>query len=439
MVAVIKQTYLHYRQDGVLSTVKLVLSTLRSRLRSGIYLSVYRVKQPFILSWLRLVGLLSGSRSAGTVFVVPIVDTEGPSSTDIGSSWKKVDAMVEKVMSRSFRESFRDSSGRPVVISWFIVDWVGYKENPRRRILGHHRIFDHFQDRWLRKNLWKDGVYWHYHHSKSDGKWGVCTDWRDNNLYEKVLCRRIIDRNFFPSCYRGGDTMENNNSSSWLERWIPFDFSNRAPFVDDTANKIYDWHKAPSDWSIYHPATSDYQKRGSMKRWVARSIEAQDRRRFNEREVEKAFLRAQGGKDTILSFFGHEYKGLFDDFEYGFDLIRGVSSRYPQVKVRNATALEAMQKCVARESQPLILRTRLKNNVLEVLSNKKIFSPQPFLAVKDINNAYFRADLEKKGKNAWTFRFNKKKVESIGVGASDSEGHTFVAKIDLNSRVLRQA
>ena len=41
------------------------------------------------------------------------------------------------------------------------------------------------------------------------------------NLHE-ILCRKIIERNFFPSCFRAGFQAERPDSNLFLEQWIPF-------------------------------------------------------------------------------------------------------------------------------------------------------------------------------------------------------------------------
>ncbi|MBN1156094.1 hypothetical protein JXA85_00615 [Candidatus Woesearchaeota archaeon] len=431
MANLIRRLQARSRKEGVLPVALLALKTLHRRLRYHTYFLSYLLKQEIYIHTLKISNSIRRASRQGTLFIVPIIDTEGPSSTDIGSDWSKVDEMVEEVMSRQFRTKFKDSFGNLLVLSWFIVDWVNYRQNPRKRILGHHKIFDHFHDLWLSENRWKDGIYWHYHHSKSDGSWGIHKDWNDNRYYEDVLCRKIIDRNFFPSCYRAGNTMETNASSAWLEKWIPFDFSSRSPFIDDTAEDIFDWHNSPTDWSVYHPSHRDYQVRGDMKRWVFRSLDADNRKWFTQREVENAFLRAKGGKDTILSFFSHDYKDLSGDFRYALDLIKCVAKSYPEVEMRNASAKDAVSKIIKENKVPLKLKLTLKKDSLVIKSDKELFSEQPFLAFKDVRGSYFRGDVKKIGKNVWGCRFERKSIASIAVGAADKSGNTCVARIDL--------
>ena len=59
-------------------------------------------------------------------------------------SWEKIDEMLEHIMSSEFREEFTDSYGNGWVFNWHILDHVGFENNPRRRDLGYHNIFDHY-------------------------------------------------------------------------------------------------------------------------------------------------------------------------------------------------------------------------------------------------------------------------------------------------------
>jgi hypothetical protein len=52
--------------------------------------------------------------------------------------------MLRKIFSQSFRNEHKDSFGRNWIFNWHCLDHVGYKHNPRRRDLGYHKIFDHY-------------------------------------------------------------------------------------------------------------------------------------------------------------------------------------------------------------------------------------------------------------------------------------------------------
>ena len=60
-------------------------------------------------------------------------------------SWEQVEKMIFSVTNEEFRYRFSDSKGNPYTFSWFIVDTVGYKDNPRRKAVGFHTIWDQYQ------------------------------------------------------------------------------------------------------------------------------------------------------------------------------------------------------------------------------------------------------------------------------------------------------
>ena len=168
------------------------------------------------------------------IFIALNVDTEGPvtdeTHSDLLNNWKAIDESLKKIFSDSFRQEFSDSSGEPVKFNWFIMDWAGFKTNPVKRDFGYHKIFDHYVENFgssIKK--FNDGIYWHYHHPPKSGignEWNP--NWKQNREYENILCRAVIERNFFPAIFRAGGTIENNDASNWLEKWIPFDYSSRA-------------------------------------------------------------------------------------------------------------------------------------------------------------------------------------------------------------------
>ncbi len=60
-------------------------------------------------------------------------------------TWDKIDGMLESCMSPAFRQQTVDSEGQGWVYNWFCVDHVDYDLNPRRRDIGYHNVYDHYQ------------------------------------------------------------------------------------------------------------------------------------------------------------------------------------------------------------------------------------------------------------------------------------------------------
>ena len=78
-------------------------------------------------------------------------------------TWDKVDAMLAKLMSESFRTHIPDSAGKGWIYNWFCVDHVDYDLNPRRRDIGYHNIFEHYSPQIRETGSTQDGLHFHYH------------------------------------------------------------------------------------------------------------------------------------------------------------------------------------------------------------------------------------------------------------------------------------
>ena len=94
---------------------------------------------------------------------------------------------------------------------------------------------------------------------------------RNDNLFQ-ILCRRIIDRNWFPSSFRAGFHAERQDLYNFLEEYIPFDLSNINKNKTKHSNYKphlkaigYDWRRATDKWEIYNPGRYDYQIKGKSK------------------------------------------------------------------------------------------------------------------------------------------------------------------------------
>ena len=60
-------------------------------------------------------------------------------------TWTEVDAMLDRVLAPAFRNRIPDSAGNGWVYSWFCRDNANFLNNPRRRDIGYHNIFDHYR------------------------------------------------------------------------------------------------------------------------------------------------------------------------------------------------------------------------------------------------------------------------------------------------------
>jgi hypothetical protein len=149
-----------------------------------------------------------------------------PHLLSYNDTWKKIREMLSKISKKKFRNILKDSNGASYKISWHCVDHVNYSNNPRRRDIGYSKIFD-FYNNFIKKNHLNDKIHFHFHPMpiSKEANRNATLYFRNDNLYQ-ILCRRILDKNWFPVANRAGFHVERPDSHWFLEQFIPFDLSN---------------------------------------------------------------------------------------------------------------------------------------------------------------------------------------------------------------------
>lgn len=368
-------------------------------------------------------------------------------------TWKKIDGMLDHIGDAKFRNHTPDSYGGGWIYNWHCVDHVGYTENPRRREVGYHAIFDHYRD-FICSTEAYDGLHWHFHpsHPSGCGHKSATNYLRDNKFFD-ILTRRVIDRDWFPSVNRAGFHTERPDSHWLLEQWIPFDISNQA--CDDTGEqpdlgngRFGDWRRAPSDWSIYHPHHDDYQVPGACRRYIARCLNVGTRLRLlSEADVRQAFDRVLDKGPTLMAFTDHDFRDIAVDVEHVRHLLRKVSSDYPGVRYRYCEAREAMNRVALgdyRLPKSNILSYSLDSGVLEdakvltVRASDAIFGPQPFLAIRTRAGDYHHENFDVQDPlNQWTFVFDDhtfpwKALDRVSVATNDHQGFSHIVRVKVD-------
>ena len=262
------------------------------------------------------------------VHVVFCMDTEGPcddpDNSEILKNWEAVDQAMDKLFKEDFRNKFVDSFNGNLKLGWFFLTWSGFKNeiNPRNRDLGYHKVLDHYRSRWGKLiQTFGDEECWHYHHPPKSGvvnEWS--TDWNSSEEYKNIISRQIIEREWFPVCFRAGGTIMDKNLSQWVDKWFPFDYSNRAP-LDVT---VMDWSDGIDEWKAYNPDPEFFKTEGNGKRYLARTMDlVTSSYKADESDIEKAFLEAADRGYSILSTFDHDYR----DIEHRFiEFMRSVEA-----------------------------------------------------------------------------------------------------------------
>ena len=382
--------------------------------------------------------------------------------TNYNDTWKKIDQMIKKIFSRNFRNNDKDSFGGNWIFNWHCLDHVGYKYNPRKRTLGYHKIFDYYK-KVLRKNKnHKDRIHWHFHPMSTYNDAHRCaTSYVNSPELYQILCRRILERNWFPSVFRAGFQTERPDSNWFLEQWIPFDISNMSMLnnedidnsIDFKNGRSGDWRRAPKDWSIYHPDHDDYQKNGNCRRWIGRALNVMNRiGSINQKEMDRAFLQANKNNPALVGFASHDFRNLETEVNYLRDMIKKSSKKYPNVKFKYSEAKNAFVEIVKfkekikKIDKPIKIKVTFKKKTLSDVPSLtikcvqgKVFGPQPFLSIKTKKKRYIHDNLDfSKNKKIWHYAFHGdtlpiNDVDEIGIAANDRFGNTHIKRLKFKS------
>lgn len=356
-----------------------------------------------------------------------------------GKDWFTLEKTLQKVTDDKFRNILKDSCNHGWVYSWFCLDHVGFTgNNPRRRDLGHHKIFDRYMKMVMEQNK-GDIVQFHHHPVSFSGNANECgTAYWGRSTLNDILTRKIIDRHWFPAAFRPGFHLERADSHWFLEQWIPFDYGNQAVSRQETNQpdmadgRFGDWRLAPDEWKPYHPSYRNYQLKGKCRRWITRCLNMYARlNEITQEDVNDAFELALREGKAILAFTDHDFKNMEFDVDRVRGFIKSASEKYSGVSFEFTDAITAMRKYLDLVPQKIGLECdicRVSNGMrLNIRTEKDIFGTQPYLAIKTKDNEYLWDNLDNGLHNQWDYIFDYNSIsydliEKIGVAASAPSG-----------------
>jgi len=366
-------------------------------------------------------------------------------------TWDQISEMHETVMSPKWRATMPDSFGHPYVVSWFCMDHVDYKSNPRRRSMGFHSVYEHYRAYLKHYQPQSDDIYWHYHPPAFCGDaHHMGRGFTVNLLHNEILSRRIIDHQWFPVCNRAGGHDETFDINVWLEKWMPFDLSSQNKENDPGKDLEYsqlvpgrysDWRGAPTNWRVYHPDLYDYRKEGNLKRWMGRCLNMNARYSpFLEDDMHQACKMAAQGQNVLVSVTNHDFRDMIGEITNFATTVRSVADQYKDQGVTFAWAnpVEAFRGVLNLEKEsPPKFECEFTETTLRIRSDKDIWGIQPFYAMKTLDGRYLHDDLIIDSPREWAYSFDHatirtKALEKIGFACNDKTGTTTVMTLDLN-------
>lgn len=376
-----------------------------------------------------------------------VMDFVSTDRLDYNRSWTEVDAMLDTLMSRQWRMEHVDDFENGYVFSWFVMDHVGFVSNPRQRALGFHSVYEHYVEQLRLNNPEQDALYWHFHPVPFGFQANRAScNYSFTNLHIESISRRLLDHLDFPAAFRPGLHCERPDINTFLEMWIPVDFGNQgmperaedALQKDVGGGRFGDWRRAPSDWGVYHPDWYDYQAKGGMKRYIARCLNLNARiRPITREEIVRAFERAKQGKPAILAVTSHDQNKMAEPISRYMELVRDVQRQFPGVRIRHANAVDAVRRAESIPSGPPVhFDLAWDGNRLDVIADKDIWGPQPWLCFKTLDNRYLHENPDKQGNRHWSFIFDADSIvlqslEAIGLATNDDQLNTTICRIPV--------
>ena len=156
-------------------------------------------------------------------------------------------------------------------------------------------------------------------------------------------------------------------------------------------------------------------------------------REITVEDIEEAFVAASQGNDVILAFTNHDYKDMDVEISRVRELIKEVSNRYNNISFEYKDALEAMRIVLNIAKEKSFLEASIMDEQfppkLIVKSRKKLFGPQPFLAIKSKEGKYYWDNFDFLEDKIWSYTFDNNtieldKIEEIGIASNTPSGVT---------------
>jgi len=354
------------------------------------------------------------------------------------SSWKDIRTMLLDLLSDDFRERQVDDFGNGWIYSWHCMDHMHYTVNPRHKDVGYGNIFRYYRDILKETGSMQDEINWHFHPVSLTGNpLNAATSYLNSYpILLEILCRRVLEDDWFPTVNRPGFHAERPDVHLFLEQWIPYDYANQVhedqvDQLDLINGRFGDWRRAPLTWRGYNPSFEDYQQEGACKRTIFRCLNVGTRTRvLKENHVIDAFQEAERVGNAILAFTDHDYRDMRVDVEEVRSLINKVRPNFQNVKICYSgaqAAARAVQNVELSPAPELIIEIHGNLLIVELVAGE-IFGSQPFLAIMDKSGRVYHDNLDLKDPGKfWSYTFDVQtlpinSITRIGVAAAGRYG-----------------
>ena len=356
------------------------------------------------------------------------------------------------VMDSSFRTPMKDSYGRPMKMTWWMMAGNVFERSKNCNIPVRNNITLHLMKKYQQEaiNRYDDQLTLHYHNYywsdyNGDGifYYNQGLDFRLNqDDYEECLSKYLIEEDVFPISFRSGWHYMDNYWQAYQERFIPFDMSNAYPSkgggYEEPTNNIIDWSESPTEFEPYHPNADNYQIKGDLKQWRLRSLMFAPNSSRIQSSLEVMFQQAANGNDQMVCIWSHLPQ---DDFLPGMQYVHEVAdtlSKQYGVDFMYAKDVEAMRMWINPEDTiaPVLTVNEIVDGDeirFEMVTDGPIFQvAEPFITIKNKYEEYKRLDCNITGVNRWETieGIPVDELAKVSVAVCDSVGNQ--AKVHLD-------
>ncbi|MGO9204299.1 MAG: hypothetical protein ACLQM8_27585 [Limisphaerales bacterium] len=355
-----------------------------------------------------------------------------------------------QVMDPAFRQQFADSNGNPLKMTWWMLvgSVYGLSDNTDVPIVNlmplhlmqkyHGAALSQFGDE---LTLHYHTFYWSDYSDSGVFYWNEAQCFHDcRGNFDQALAQSLLEEGVFPVSFRSGWHYMDNEWQNYLNQLLPYSMDNNSPaywpwYTNGVIFNVMDWSQAPLDFVPFNPSPANYQVPGASPGWNVRSVKLQN---VTQTLMNQVFAAAAAGTDQVASLWAHLAENDFLTSLVQVDgLAHVAASNYPTVPFLYCTAVEAMQRWrgLSEQTPPQLHISELlegEKTALLLDTDKPIFQPQPFVAVKDLYGQYQIVPCIESAANSWmaVLPVPRGMLAKYGVAVTDLAGN-------LTTRIVR--
>jgi hypothetical protein len=346
-----------------------------------------------------------------------------------------------QVMDPALRSRFTDSFGQPLKLTWWMMVGNIFRDSdnqnvPRPGAMPLYLMKKYHLDA-IRQ--FGDEISLHYHtffwsDYNQDGiyYWNEARTFHEcREEFDLTLAECLLEEEVFPVSFRSGWHFMDNEWQQRLNELLPFCMHNDSPHLGvdsiEPLENALDWSKATTSFVPYHPSSANYQLPGDGPGWEVRSVKMPS---MTQAAMNQMFAAART-TDQVACLWAHLPETVYLDDLAKIDAFAHVAAtNYTNVTFRYCTAVEAMQRWLGlTNSTPpqLDVFEDVEGEIttLTITSSQPIFQPQPFVALKDVQERYYVLNCNPAGPNAWTVSLPlaRSDLAKVGVAVTDLNGN----------------